>query len=73
MYKFGKEDSYPHDRYLTFTEAASLLGSGNHTRIHKLVIKGDLPAYSIPLTKKLRVKKSELLTLFSAIKEKGNP
>jgi hypothetical protein len=33
----------------------------NHTRIHKLVIKGDLPAYSIPLTKKLRVKKSELL------------
>lgn len=73
MYKFGKEDNYPHDRYLTFTEAASLLGSGKHTRIHKLVIKGDLPAYSIPLTKKLRVKKSELLTLFSAIKEKGNP
>jgi excisionase family DNA binding protein len=72
MYKFGKEDNYPHDRYLTFTEAASLLGSGNHTRIHKLVIKGDLPAYSIPLTKKLRVKKSELLSLFniSKIKEK---
>ncbi|WP_407678984.1 helix-turn-helix domain-containing protein [Candidatus Seribacter sulfatis] len=73
MFKYGKEDSYPHDRYLTFTEAASLLGSGKHTRVHNLVIKGDLPAYSIPLTKKLRVKKSELLTLFSAIKEKGNP
>ena len=72
MYKFGKEDNYPHDRYLTFTEAASLLGSGKHTRIHKLVIKGDLPTYSIPLTKKLRVKKSELLSLFniSKIKEK---
>ena len=73
MFKYGKEDSYPHDRYLTFTEAASLLGSGKHTRVHNLVIKGDLPAYSIPLTKRLRVKKSELLTLFSAIKEKGNP
>ena len=73
MFKYGKEDSYPHDRYLTFTEAASLLGSGKHTRVHNLVIKGDLPTYSIPLTKKLRVKKSELLTLFSAIKEKGNP
>ena len=72
MYKFGKEDNYQHDRYLTFTEASTLLGSGNHTRIHKLVIKGDLPAYSIPLTKKLRVKKSELLSLFniSKIKEK---
>jgi excisionase family DNA binding protein len=72
MFKYGKEDSYPHDRYLTFTEAASLLGSGKHTRIHNLVIKGDLPAYSIPLTKKLRVKKSELLSLFniSKIKEK---
>ena len=72
MFKFGKDYSYPHDRYLTFPEAASLLGSGNHTRIHKLVIKGDLPAYSIPLTKKLRVKKSELLSLFniSKIKEK---
>ena len=72
MFKYGKENSYPHDRYLTFTEAASLLGSGKHTRIHNLVIKGDLPAYSIPLTKKLRVKKSELLSLFniSKIKEK---
>tara|TARA_B110000003_G_scaffold12218_1_gene12279 strand:+ start:1355 stop:1576 length:222 start_codon:yes stop_codon:yes gene_type:complete len=72
MFKYGKEDSYPHDRYLTFTEAASLLGSGKHTRVHNLVIKGDLPAYSIPLTKKLRVKKSELLSLFniSKIKEK---
>ena len=70
MFRFGKEDSYPHDRYLTFTEAASLLGSGNHTRIHKLVINGDLPAYSIPLTKKLRVKKSELLSLFNVSKMK---
>ena len=51
------------DYYLNFTDAATVLGSGNHTRITTLVKEGKLPAYSLPLTPKLRVKKSELLGL----------
>ena len=51
------------EEFLPFTEAAKLLGSGNHTRITALVKEGKLPAYSLPLTPKLRVKKSELLGL----------
>ena len=56
------------DIYLTFTDAAKQLGSGKHTRIHNLVIEGRLPAYSIPLTTKLRVKKSELLSILKTNK-----
>jgi hypothetical protein len=51
------------DHYLRFIDAATVLGSGNHTRITALVKEGKLPAYSLPLTPKLRVKKSELLGL----------
>ena len=51
------------DEFLSFTEAAVLLGSGNHTRITQLVKQGILPSYSLPLTKKLRVKKSEVFKL----------
>ena len=53
------------EHYLRFIDAATILGSGNHTRITitALVKEGKLPAYSLPLTPKLRVKKSELLGL----------
>ena len=51
------------EHYLTFSDASTILGSGNHTRITALVKEGKLPAYSLPLTPKLRVKKSELLGL----------
>jgi excisionase family DNA binding protein len=60
----GNSDDYPYDRYLTFTEASEILGTGNHTRVRKLVLEGKLSAYSIPESSKLRVKKSELLILF---------
>ena len=36
------------EEFLPFTEAATLLGSGNHTRITQLVKQGILPAYSLP-------------------------
>ena len=49
--------------FLPFTEAATLLGSGNHSRITQLVKQGILPAYSLPLTTKLRVRKSEVFKL----------
>ena len=59
----GINDNYPYDRFLTFTEASEILGSGNHTRIRNLVLTGKLPSYKIPEAKKLRIKKSELLQL----------
>jgi len=59
----GINDNYPYDRFLTFTEASEILGSGNHTRIRNLVLTGKLPSYKIPDAKKLRIKKSELLQL----------
>jgi len=61
----GINDNYPFDRYLTFTEASEILGSGNHTRIRNLVLAGKLPSYRIPDAKKLRIKKSELLHLLN--------
>jgi len=59
----GINDNYPYDRFLTFTEASEILGSGNHTRIRNLVLTGKLPSYKIPDAKKLRIKKSELIQL----------
>ena len=59
----GINDNYPYDRFLTFTEASEILGTGNHTRIRNLVLTGKLPSYRIPDAKKLRIKKSELLQL----------
>ena len=61
----GIHNNYPFDRYLTFTEASEILGSGNHTRIRNLVLTGKLPSYKIPETKKLRIKESELLQLLN--------
>jgi hypothetical protein len=51
------------ESYLTFSDASTLLGSGNHTRITQLVKKGALQAYILPLTPKLRVLKSDVLRL----------
>lgn len=61
----GLDDNYPFDRYLTFTEASEILGSGNYTRVRNLVLTGKLPSYRIPEAKKLRIKKSELLQLLN--------
>ena len=57
----GKHDSYLCDRFLTFTEASEILGTGNHTHIRNLVLSGKLPSYRIQNVVKLRVKKSELI------------
>jgi len=51
------------EEFLPFSVAATLLGSGNHTRISHLVKQGILPAYSLPLTTKLRVRKSDVFKL----------
>lgn len=65
-YFSGVNDTYPDERFITFTEAAEILGSGNHTRVRKLVLSGELTAYQIPSVTKLRVRKSDLLSLLSA-------
>ena len=51
------------EEFLPFSVAATLLGSGNHTRITRLVKQGILPAYSLPLTTKLRVRKSDVFKI----------
>ncbi|MFL2912163.1 MAG: hypothetical protein ACJZ5X_01750 [Opitutales bacterium] len=63
MYRQGIADTYQSDRFLSFTEAAAMLGYANHTKISEMVNSGVLPSYTIPLTKKLRVKKSEFHSL----------
>lgn len=68
-FALGVNDTYEHDRFLIFTEAAEILGSGNHTRIRNLVLSGKLTAYQIPGIPKLRVKKSELLNLLHELIE----
>ena len=61
--KNNQDSTKQREEFLPFTEAAKLLGSGNHTRITQLVKQGILPAYSLPLTNKLRVKKSDVFNL----------
>ena len=61
--KKSEKPTKQREEFLPFTEAAKLLGSGNHTRIANLVKQGTLPAYSLPLTDKLRVRKSEVFKL----------
>ena len=61
--KKNEKPTKQREEFLPFTEAAKLLGSGNHTRIANLVKQGTLPAYSLPLTDKLRVRKSEVFKL----------
>jgi len=61
--KESEKPTKQREEFLPFTEAAKLLGSGNHTRIANLVKQGTLPAYSLPLTDKLRVRKSEVFKL----------
>lgn len=56
------------DEFITFSNGARLLGSGTHTRITNLVKKGELQAYSLPLTNKLRVRKSDILNLAQPVK-----
>ena len=65
----GKNDRYNGERFITFSEAAEILGSGNHTRIRNLVLSGTLISYKIPLVEKPRVKKSAILALITHFDE----
>ena len=59
------------ERYLTFTDAVKLLGSGTNNRIRNFVRNGKIQSYRLPLTRGLRVRVSEVLDLIQ-VKEAGN-
>ena len=63
----NKED----ERYLTFTEAVKLLGSGTNARIRNFVREGKVQSYRLPLTSGLRVRESDILSLIE-VKEVKN-
>ncbi len=60
---YGKNDSYKGERFITYTEAAEILNFDSHTKISILVNSGFLKAYTLPLTTRVRVRKSTILHL----------
>ena len=62
-YRTGTRDDYAEERYITFSEASELLGIRSYSRISEMVRKGILPAFELPDTDRLRVRKSDVLAL----------
>lgn len=62
-YKTGTRDDYAGERFLTFSEASDFLGIRSYSRISEMVRKGMLPAFELPDTDRLRVRKSDVLAL----------
>jgi hypothetical protein len=69
-YKTGARDDYVGERFLTFSEASELLGIRSYSRISEMVRNGILPAFELPDTDRLRVRKSEVLALIQLEKQK---
>ena len=62
-FSYGKNDSYKGERFITFTEAAEILNFNSHTKISTLVDNGLLETFTLPLTTRVRVRKSKILNL----------
>jgi hypothetical protein len=60
---YGKEDTYKYERFITFTEAANILSFPSHSKIAELVKKQVISAYQLPLTDRVRVRKSSIMSL----------
>ena len=60
---YGKEDTYKDERFITFTEAADILSLHSHSKIAELVKRGVVKSYQLPLTDRVRVRKSRILSL----------
>ena len=69
-YKTGTRDDYAGERFLTFSEASEILGIRSYSRISEMVRNGVLPAFELPDTDRLRVRKSEVLALIQLEKQK---
>jgi len=66
----GTRDIYAGERYLTFSEASEFLGIRSYSRISEMVRNGILPAFELPDTDRLRVRKSDVLALIQLEKQK---
>jgi hypothetical protein len=62
-YRMGPRDDYSGERFLTFSEASEFLGIRSYSRVSEMVRKGILPAFELPDTDRLRVRKSDVLAL----------
>lgn len=62
-FRYGKEDTYKGERFITFTEAADILSLHSHSKIAELVKRGVVKSYQLPLTDRVRVRKSRILNL----------
>lgn len=62
-YTRGRRDSYSGERFLTFSEASEFLGIRSYSRVSEMVRNGILPAFELPDTDRLRVRKSDVLAL----------
>ena len=51
------------ERFLIYADAAQLIGYRSYNKISELVKMGALPSYSIPLSERKRIKKSDLISL----------
>jgi len=51
------------EKFLNFSDAAKLIGYRSYTKITEFVNTGVINSYSIPLSERKRVKKSDLVRL----------
>ena len=51
------------EKFLNYSDAAKLIGYRSYTKISEFVNSGVINSYSIPLSERKRVKKSELVRL----------
>ena len=59
-------EDYENDvKYLTFTDAAKLLGAGTAQRIRNFVRDGKIRAYQLPNVVGLRVRNDDVLNLIT--------
>lgn len=66
------EDYGNNVKYLTFTDAVKLLGSGTGERIRNFVRDGKIQAYRLPNVVGLRVRKDDVLNLITVSSAKDD-
>jgi prophage antirepressor-like protein len=58
-----KKMTHDEEKFLNYSDAATLIGYRSYTKITDFVNSGILTSYSIPLSTRKRVKKTELVDL----------
>lgn len=62
-YRKGIMDDYSGERFVTFSEASEMLGIKSYSRISEMVRQGFLKSFELPLTDRLRVRKTDVIAL----------